>query len=154
MPSINLLIVRRAGREATTVLSAGRLLIVLLGICLGMCGCRNSEIVWSAESKSPDGKMVAKGEAFANGGFGASGIPATFIYLNWATGSQKAKEIMEFANESDGADAEAVEIKWLSSKQLEGAYHKDKQEIQFQAVRFGDVNITIRDVSSRLPAPL
>jgi acyl CoA:acetate/3-ketoacid CoA transferase alpha subunit len=116
-----------------------------------MCGCKNPEIVWSTESKSPDGKMVAKGQALANGGFGVSGIPATFVYLNFAVGSQKSKEILEFANDSDGAAAETVEIKWLSPKQLEVAYHKDKQEIQFQAVRFGDVDITVKDLSSGMP---
>jgi hypothetical protein len=148
MSSVNLGIAQRDSRRIKTALTKGWLLLMVCGICLEICGCKNPEVVWSAESKSPDGKMVAKGQAFANGGFGVSGIPATFVYLNWATGSQKPKEILEFANESDTTAGEAVEIKWLSPTQLEVAYRKDKQEVQFQAVKFGDIAISLRDLSS------
>jgi hypothetical protein len=148
MSSVNLGIVQRDRRKIKTALSKGWLLVVVCGICLEMCGCRNPEIVWSAESKSPDGKMVATGQAFANGGFGVSGIPATFVYLNWASGSQKPKEVLEFANESDTVADEAVEIKWLSPTQLGVAYHKDKQDIQCQAIKFGDIAISVRNLSS------
>jgi hypothetical protein len=54
--------------------------------------------------------MVAKGQALANGGLGVSGIPVTFVFLNWATGSQKPKEILEFANEPDTTAGEAVQF--------------------------------------------
>jgi len=127
------------------------LLLALLGLSLCLCGCKNPQIVWSLESKSPDGKFVATAQAFANGGFGVSGIPATFVYLNWAVGSQKPKEILEFANESDTPQGEAVEIKWLAPTQLQVAYRKDSQELQFQTVKFGDVNITVIDMSKSSP---
>ena len=91
----------------------GLVLMVLAAIYLSVCGCKNPQSVWTAESKSPDGKMVATAQAFANGGFGVSGAPATFVYLNWATGSQKPKEILELSNESDTPEGESIGIKWL-----------------------------------------
>ena len=121
------------------------LTLMLLGMCISLCGCKNPQTVWSAEVKSPDGKMVATATAFANGGFGVSGAPATFVYLNWATGSQKPKEILELANESDTPEGGSVGITWLSPNRLEVTYRKDKQEVEFQAVRFLNVEIVITD---------
>jgi hypothetical protein len=129
MPSISKLIFQLGKTPAILVL-------MLLGACLGVCGCKNPQIVWSAEAKSPDGKMVATAQAFANGGFGVSGAPATFVYLNWATGSQKPMEILAIGDESDTAGNVAVGIKWLSPSKLELTYRKDQQEIDFQAVKF------------------
>jgi hypothetical protein len=92
----------------TDVALRGLVLMLVAALCLSVCGCKNPQSVWTAESKSPDGKMVATAQAFANGGFGVSGSPATFVYLNWATGSQKAKEILELSNESDTPEGESV----------------------------------------------
>lgn len=135
------------------MLSRGRALrrvmpMVLGAICLSLCGCKNPQSVWTAESKSPDGKMVATAQAFANGGFGVSGSPATFVYLNWATGSQKPKEILELSNESDTPEGESVGIKWVSPSRLELTYHKGQQEIEFQAVKFLNVDIGVTDLST------
>ena len=95
--------------------------------------------------------MVATAEAFANGGFGISGTPATFVYLNWATGSQKPTEILALSNESDTPTGEAVGIKWLSPGKLEVTYSKDKQQIDFQAIKFLNVEIDVRDLSTNSP---
>jgi hypothetical protein len=126
----------------------GLVLMLLAAVCLSVCGCKNPQSVWTAESKSPDGKMVATAQAYANGGFGVSGSPATFVYLNWATGSQKPKEILELSNESDTPEGESVGIKWVSPSRLELTYHKGKQEIEFQAVRFLNVDIGVTDLSA------
>ena len=130
---------------------AHTLVLALLGICLSLCGCKNPEKIWSVEVKSPDGKMIATAEAFANGGFGVSGAPATFVYLNWATGSQKPKEILDLANESDTPVGVSVGIRWLSPSKLEVTYHKGNQEIEFQAVKFLNVEIGVTDVSPSSP---
>lgn len=141
MPSIGRLTVQL--RKASAILT-----LMLLGMCISLCGCKNPQTVWSAEVKSPDGKMVATATAFANGGFGVSGAPATFVYLNWATGSQKPKEILELANESDTPEGGSVGITWLSPNKLVVTYRKDKQEVEFQAVRFLNVDIGITDGST------
>jgi hypothetical protein len=130
------------------VLFDTRLLFMLLCACFGVCACKSTQIVWSAEAASPDGKFVANARTSANSGFGIDGIPATFVYLNWATGSQKPMEIMEFANESDPSNVGKVVIKWLSPRHLEITYDKAGQEIEFQAVRLADVCISVRDSSN------
>jgi hypothetical protein len=101
-----------------------RLPFMLLCACFGVWACKGTQIVWSAEAASPDGKFVANARTSANSGFGIDGIPATFVYLNWAAGSQKPMEIMEFANESDPSNVGKVAIKWLSPRHLEIAYDK------------------------------
>ena len=131
----------------------GLMLMVLAAICVSVCGCKNPQSVWTAELKSPDGKMVATAQAFANGGFGVSGSPATFVYLNWATGSQKPVEILALGDESDTAEGVAVGIKWLSSSRLELTYTKGKQEIDFQAVKFLNVDIGVTDLSTSSDDP-
>jgi hypothetical protein len=115
-----------------------------------VCGCRslNPQIVWLAESKSPDGRFVVTARAYANDGFGTDGVPGTFVYLNWAEGSQKPLEIMEFTDDSAGAGEQKVELRWLAPNQLEIGYNRQRQQIQFQAVRFVDVCIGTRDTSS------
>ena len=123
------------------------LLTILLYACFSACGCKSTQTVWSTEVISPNGKYVATARTSANSGFGIDGIPATFVYLNWATGSQRPMEIMEFANESDPSNVGKVEIKWLSPKHLEIAYSKAGHDIEFQAVRFDDVCISLRDTS-------
>ena len=113
---------------------------------LGLSGCRNinPQIIWSAAVKSPDGRFVASARTYANSGFGVDGVPGTFVYLNWAEGSQKPLEIMEFADESGDSNAEKVVMQWLSGNELEISYTKANQEIEFQAVRFSDVTIRLR----------
>ena len=148
MSKVNLLIMQRSSGMNRIFIFNRWLLILLCGLCLALCGCKNPQIVWSAEYKSPDGKMLVSGKAYANGGFGVSGIPITFIYLNKTTGSQKPQEILEFSNESQTSEGEAVEIKWLSSTQLEVGYHKDKQEVLLQTVKFGDIIISLKNLSS------
>jgi hypothetical protein len=56
------------------------ILPVFLGALFLFSGCKAAP-TWSTESRSPDGRMVATAETFANGGFAAPGASATFVYL-------------------------------------------------------------------------
>jgi hypothetical protein len=122
--------------------------LFVFGLCGIACGCKGSQTIWSAESRSPDGKMIATARAFANGGFGVSGAPATFVYLNWSTGSQKPMEILSLDDESDAPDDVAMEMKWLTPKHLELVYKGNRQSIDFQAIKFAGTDISVRDLSS------
>jgi hypothetical protein len=121
--------------------------LLLLGICALASGCRRGQTIWSGEARSPDGKMVATASMSANGGFGVSGAPATFVYLNWTTGSQTPTEILSVGNQSDRADEGQVGMKWLSQNRLELTYTGKHQNIEFQAVKFDGVEISVRDIS-------
>ena len=130
------------------------LLTTFLLTLASTCGCKSTQTVWSTKAYSPDGKLVATARTSANSGFGIDGVPATFVYLDWANSSQEPLQIMQFADESDPSDVGKVDIKWLSTKHLEISYSKAGQSIEFQAVRFGDVCISVRDLSSISPAAL
>lgn len=121
---------------------------LILFVCSIVCGCKNSQTVWSSEAKSPDGKMIATARAFANGGFGVSGVPATFVYLNWTAGSQEPTEILCLGDESDASDDVEVGMSWLTPTRLELKYRGNRQSIDFQAIKFAGVDISARDVSS------
>lgn len=122
--------------------------LLLLGMNNLLSGCKGTQTIWSAEARSPDGKMIATARTSANGGFGVSGAPATFVYLNWTAGSQSPTEVFSVDNQSDRADDAQVGIKWLSPNRLELTYVARHQNISFQAIKFDGVEIFVRDVSS------
>lgn len=134
-----------AGSSSWTVKT---ILLLVLVVCSIASGCNESQTIWSTEARSPDGKMIATARAFANGGFGISGVPATFVYLNWTTGSQKPIEILCVGNESDTSSDAAVGLNWLAESHLELTYKSNRQHIDFQAVKFAGIDISLRDLSS------
>jgi hypothetical protein len=87
--------------------------------------------------------MIAIAEAFDNGGFVSPGPNATFVYLNWTTGSQARKEILAFSGWPSESDGMKVAMSWLSPTRLELTY-KGKETIDFQAVKCAGVDISVR----------
>lgn len=118
-------------------------LSVTLGTLFLLCGCKAAPI-WSAESRSPDGKMVATAEAFTNGGFAAAGPATTLVYLKETTGSQKPTLIFVF---SEGPpDSTQVKMNWLSPAHLELVY-EGQRTVDFQSVRYAGVDISVRNAA-------
>jgi len=116
---------------------------VILGTLFLFCGCKAAPI-WSAESRSPDGKMVATAEAFTNGGFAAPGPTTTLVYLKETTGSQKPMLIFAF---SEGPpDSTQVKMNWLSPAHLEVVY-EGQRTIDFQSVKYAGVDISVRNAT-------
>jgi hypothetical protein len=91
--------------------------------------------------------MVATADAFANGGFVAPGPGATFVYLNWTTGSQPRRLILAFSGGQSELDGTQVAMNWLSPTHLELAY-RGQRTIDFQAVNYAGVDISVRELSS------
>lgn len=120
--------------------------VLIVGACLFTFGC-SAAPSWSTESRSPDGRMVAKAESFANGGFAAPGPSATFVYLKQTAGSQKPMLIFAF---SEGpADGMQVKMDWLSPAHLELTY-EGQRTIDFQALRYAGVDISVRNAAVRI----
>lgn len=114
---------------------------LILTVCVCLAGCKAAP-TWSAESQSPDGKMVAKAEAFTNSGFASPGPSTAFVYLNQTAGSEKATLIFAF---SEGpSDDMRVKMDWLSPTHLELTY-EGHRTIDFQAVRYAGVDISVRN---------
>ena len=121
-------------------------LLLILEICVSLSGCEGPKEIWSAESRSPDGKMIATAHSIQTSGIG-TGDPGTFVYLNWTTGSQSPTIVLALGlNELDSTN---VEMKWLTPKHLELTY-KGPRTIDFQAVKCHGIDISVRDVSDGL----
>ena len=110
--------------------------------CLVLSGCE--QIVWTAKVKSPDGKKIVTAKANDNTGPGTDGPGVTIVYLDYGNG--RPDEILEFGNVSYPTENAAVGIKWLSPTHLEVSYHKGKQDVDFQAIKYGDVEISIKPI--------
>lgn len=117
-------------------------IVLVLGLCVFLLSCK-APPVSSAESRSPDVKMIATAHTFANSGFGGS-PPTTFVYLNWAKASQPPTLILGLTGGSDAAVDANVEMKWIDSTHLELKY-SENQSVDFQAIKWGNVDISLRD---------
>jgi hypothetical protein len=122
--------------------------LLTFGFCIVMSGCRSSETIWSAESKSPDGQMIASARAVArNKGLSIISGVDTSVSLSWATGSKHPTSIFELADASDAPIDTKVEMNWLTPTHLQLTY-RGNQSIVFQAVKFAGVDISVREPSS------
>ena len=120
--------------------------LLALAICVLMSGC-GSHAIWSAESRSPDGKVLAKARAAAtNGGLSILSITDTKVYLKWTTGSRTDTSVLELADASDDPVDTQVEMNWLTPTHLELTV-KGNQSIVFQAVKWDGIDISVRDLS-------
>jgi hypothetical protein len=128
------------------------ILVLTCWACVVMSGCKGSQTIWSGEATSPDGRMIATARAVANSGFAINGV-GTFVYLNWTTGSQPPTLILDLADASDAPRDTNVEMKWIAPAHLELTY-RGSQSLGFQALKWGGVNISVRDSSvTNAPAP-
>jgi hypothetical protein len=147
---------RRGGLETLgmvrTLRYFGAISLILIGVCVFLSGCTGSETIWSAESPSPDGSMLATGRTIANSGFG-TGYIWTAVYLGGANRKQEPIEILELTDEFEMPSNEiSVEMKWLTPTHLELTY-RGHQTLYFQAIRWAGVDISVRDLSIKTNTP-
>ncbi len=60
------------GRDSNAVILLNVMSPVIICTLLLLCGCKAAS-TWSTESLSPDGRMIATADVFANGGFASAG---------------------------------------------------------------------------------
>jgi hypothetical protein len=119
--------------------------LIIFGVCVFVSGCKFPPS-WSAEARSPDGKMIATAKTFENSGFGTGG-GGTVVYLNWTTGSQLPMEILSFSDGPAGPGGMNVGMNWLTPTHLEITY-KGHRTLDFQAVKCAGIDISVRALSS------
>lgn len=108
-------------------------------------GCRDSAVILSAESPSPDGRYLARAKTEQFGGPGTAYVRTT-VYLK--QGRRPAVEILGLSNESAyPAGITRVGMNWLSPFRLELTY-KGQATLDFEAVRCAGVDISVRGVPS------
>jgi hypothetical protein len=69
-------------------------LLFIVGSCILIFGCGKSPLTWSAESKSPDGKMIATAKTFDESGPGTDFIQTT-VFLNRTTNKNAPTMILQ-----------------------------------------------------------
>lgn len=128
------------------------ILLLVLGACISVSSCDGPKTIWSAESRSPDGKMIATARTIQTSGIG-TGDPGTSVYLNWTTGSQSPTIILAFSEGPSEPGGMNVGMNWLTPNHLELTY-KGRRTLDFEAVKWHGVDISVRDLSDGTsPAP-
>jgi hypothetical protein len=112
-------------------------------------GCGGGRLIWSAETKSPDGQVLAKACTTDSSG-GLSILDSTFteVYVTWATGSKTETKVLTLADAANADETKntRVEMNWLTPTHLELTV-KGNQTVVFQAVKWFDIYISTRDLS-------
>ena len=70
--------------------------LTVIGACGFVFGCRNRDVVWSAETRSPDGYWLATAREEKGGGFG-NDFDTTSVYLKRIKSSERPVEVLEFS---------------------------------------------------------
>lgn len=112
-------------------------------LCVSAFGCEDAETIWSTESRSPDGGWVATAKTDQYGGPGTAGIIST-VSLRQVKGRQDKIEILQLSQNASSID---LKLNWLTSSHLEITF-KQPASIDFQAIKCGGIDISVRDLSS------
>jgi len=124
------------------------ILLLVFGVYVLLSACQGPKTTWSAESRSPDGRMVVTARTIQTSGIG-TGDSGTFVYLNWTTGSQSPTIILAFTDAPNEPGSMSVGMNWLTPKHLELTY-KGPRTLDFEAVKCHGVDISVRDLSDGL----
>lgn len=113
-------------------------------LCFFLSSCsKDVKTIWSTESGSPDGQWVAIAHTDQYGGPGAAGILST-VSLKQVKGRQDNIEIFQLSQDAVSVD---LKLSWLTPSHLEITY-RQPASVDFQAVKCGGIDISVRDLSS------
>jgi hypothetical protein len=123
-------------------------LLLTMLVMLSVGGCRKGvETIWRAEARSPNGQWLASAQTDQRSGFGTDGAITT-LYLTPTNGSRSAVQVLSFS-QNEHAQTSLIDLKmqWRDSTHLDVSY-RDNPTLDFQAVRYAGIEISIRDLSS------
>lgn len=121
---------------------------LIIGVCAGVAGCNATETTWTAQSRSPDGGTLASARTVARSGFGTAFIFTSVTLSTFPKpASETPTEVVRFSDEYETPEKTRVAMRWLTSKHLEVTYG-GPMTLTFQAVKSGDIAISVRDQSS------
>jgi hypothetical protein len=120
------------------------ILLTTVGVCVLAFGCRDSAIIWSAESRSPDGRWLVSASTEQFGGPGTAYVGTT-VYLQ--QDSNPRVEILGLANDSAyPAGVTSVGMTWITPSHLELTY-EGHSSLNFQLANYKGIDISLRDLS-------
>ncbi len=124
-------------------------LLCFMSLCILVVGCRDAATIWSTDSSSPDGRWVASAHTDQYSGPGTAGILST-VTLRQVKGKQDKVEILQLSQDSTQVD---LKLNWLSPTHLEITF-KQPASVDFQAIKCGGIDISIRDTSAGVVSSL
>jgi len=124
------------------------IILIIIAVCVLGSGCQNVGTTWSAEVRSPDGLWLATARSQQWGGPGTA-HDATNVYLKWIKGSQPPTQVLGFSHQYATMN---LKMEWLTPTHLEVTYgvsarSGDHVSLDFQAVKCGGIDISVRDLS-------
>ncbi len=129
-----------ASKQVTGI--AYRMLMIssILAICAFVSGCKDSAIIWFAESQSPDKHYIASARTEQYGGLGTPAVITT-VYLKQR--GHSPVEILSLSNESAyPLGITAVNMAWITPSHLSISY-RGHADISFQAIKCAGVEISV-----------
>ena len=124
------------------------MLLLIISICFVFSGCSRSNTVWSAQSTSPDGRVIVNARATEeNAGLSIISGVDTNVYINWVDDKRPPTLILSISDVTDAPKDTSVTMTWLSAKDLQLNY-AGKHDLDFQAVRWADIQISVRQLPS------
>jgi hypothetical protein len=123
--------------------------LAIIGVCALISGCRNSDVMWSAESRSPDGYWLATAREERGGGFG-NAYDSASVYVKQIKSSRHPVEILEFSVGSRASQSGKLNLtmKWASPSHLDVTYNGHAATLDFQVVKSAGIDISVQDLSS------
>jgi hypothetical protein len=119
---------------------------------LGASGCRGEDTIWTAEAPSPDGRWLASASTVETSGFGTGDIE-TDVFLKWTKDSKSPEHLLGFVHDPKSVSKTInLSMKWDSPSHLEVTYD-GHATVDLQVVKYGDVDISLRDVSKEPNIP-
>ncbi|MGA9884871.1 MAG: hypothetical protein WBQ34_14235 [Candidatus Acidiferrales bacterium] len=132
-------------RNSTVRTVAIFLFTVIVG--LGIPGCGGEATIWSTQLRSPDGRWLASAKTVENSGFGTGSL-ATYVYLKWTNGSQAPENILLLIHDPNSSSRTInLSMKWVTPSHLDVSYNGSAR-VDFQVVKYGDVDISLHDLSN------
>jgi|HubBroStandDraft_1064217.scaffolds.fasta_scaffold02112_5 hypothetical protein len=136
-------------RRAATVrawLYKGMLSVVTAGSVL-VSGCQGDvETVWTAQVRSPDEKWIAIGRTDQHGGPGTAAV-VTGVFLAPARDPRDQHLILNFFDGRPDQGGVRLKMEWLTPSHLQVSFSQHP-DFNFQVVRYGDIDISVRDVAT------
>lgn len=129
-------------RSSRSAIHKGMLLLTI-AVCALLTSCKNGTTIWSTEVRSPDGqwRTIARTDQYS--GPGNAGLLTT-VYMKRIKGPQEPIQILLFEQDAKSID---LKMNWLTPSHLEVTY-KQPAVIDFQAIKCGGVDISVRDLSN------
>jgi hypothetical protein len=132
--------------------------IVLLAMFLPLIECRHDPTVWKMNLRSPDGAWLATARTDQYGGFGTASVETvvTLQKLNGTVNRGRPFDVLEYPGGgpirnayvlSDANGGVNLKLTWLTPTHLEIDYN-GKIEPDLQVVKFGGVDISLRQISA------